>query len=240
MLGQTENFMRPTVPGPLRYCRGVDGVHDMGGMAGFGPVDPAAAAATHEPWEARVQVVAMLGGSGVRPAIEAIPPAEYLAADYFERWLISAERSCVELGRITTDGLRRWNEAFTADPDEMPPRVESERGSDGLVELLTVTSAGPPSAHPAFGVGERVRVRRMRPEGHHRCPRYVRGALGVVERVVGDEHVPGPAVGADPGPREAVYTVRFDSTMLWGDQADDGEPPFELLIDLWERYLEAA
>ena len=36
----------------------------------------------------------------------------------------------------------------------------------------------PPAAAPRFGPGERVRVRRMRPEGHTRCPRYVRGAIG--------------------------------------------------------------
>ncbi len=44
----------------------------------------------------------------------------------------------------------------------------------------------PAAAAPAFRPGQRVRVRRMRPEGHTRCPRYVRGALGTIERVHGD------------------------------------------------------
>jgi len=211
----------------------------MGGMSGFGSVDPTAGTATNEWWHARSQVVTMMGGAGVRSAIEAIPPAEYLAADYFERWVIAGERSCVELGRISVDDLERWNAVFTAGPDQLPPRVESEQGTDGLVEILTTTAPSQPAVGAQFSVGDRVRVCRMHPEGHHRCPRYVRGAVGVVERVIGNDHVPAPAPGAGDGPLETVYTVRFDSTTLWGDQTDDGEPPFELLIDLWERYLEA-
>ena len=39
---------------------------------------------------------------------------------------------------------------------------------------------------------------------------------------------------------ECVYTVRFSSVDLFGDRSGDGEPPYVLLIDLWERYLEAA
>jgi nitrile hydratase len=218
----------------------MDGIHDMGALAGFGPVDVDDVEATHEPWEARAQVVALLGGDGMRAAIEAIPPGEYLAAGYYERWLVSAERRCVESGRLGADDLERWRSAFDDDPGLRPPHRESKGGVDGLVDLLTTTSPMPPAADPRFDVGDRVRVRRMRPEVHHRCPRYVRGAIGVVERVAGDEHVPRAGPGQPDGPLEAVYTVRFDSTELWGDRREAGEPPYELLIDLWERYVEAA
>ncbi len=78
----------------------------------------------------------------------------------------------------------------------------------------------------------------MRPEPHHRCPRYIRGAIGEVEKVVADDFVPGTRMSEDIV--EAVYTIRFDSTELWGDRAADGEPPFDLFIDQWERYLEPA
>ena len=217
----------------------MDGVHDMGGMAGFGPVDPDSTSPTSEPWQARAQVVTMLGAEAVRAAIEMIPPDEYLAASYFERWLIAGERTTVALGRTTTDELERWRERFAADPDAQPPRVDAPQGTDGLLEVLTTTSPLAPASTPQFAVGERVRVRRMHPSGHHRCPRYVRGAVGVVERIAGDEYVPKAAPGAEEGPLEAVYTVSFASTDLWGDQSDSGEAPFELLIDLWERYLEA-
>jgi nitrile hydratase subunit beta len=74
-------------------------VNDVGGQSGFGPV----AVAPDEPpfhadWEARVYAlnVSMLR-RGVynldqfRDAIERMPPAEYLAASYYERWLYAVE-----------------------------------------------------------------------------------------------------------------------------------------------------
>lgn len=218
----------------------MDGIHDMGGMAGFGRVDVHDAEPTHEPWEARAQVVALLSNDGVRASIEALAPDEYLTAGYFGRWVLSAERRSLETGKVSRGALERWRTAFSDDPDLSPPRSGPDDSVEGLVGYLTTTSPMGPATSARLGVGDQVRVRRMRPEGHHRCPRYVRGVLGVVERVAGEEHVPAPAPGEAPGPLETVYTVRFDSTDLWGDQADAGQPPFELMIDLWDRYLEPA
>ena len=76
-------------------------VNDVGGQMGFGEVafDPAAdTRAFHADWEARVYAlnVAMLR-RGVynldqfRDAIERMPPAEYLEASYYERWLHAVE-----------------------------------------------------------------------------------------------------------------------------------------------------
>ena len=72
----------------------------MGGQTGFGPVpagqdgEPAFAA----DWEARVYALAaVLRRRGVfnddelRDAIERLPPQEYLAASYYERWLAAVE-----------------------------------------------------------------------------------------------------------------------------------------------------
>jgi nitrile hydratase len=69
----------------------------------------------------------------------------------------------------------------------------------------------------------------MRPEGHNRCPRYVRGIEGVVERVQCSDTRPG--AGAEP-----VYLVGFASGDLWGPDADPGS----VAMDLWEGYLEPA
>ena len=82
-----------------RYGARMGRMNDVGGMEGFGPVDPTE---DHEPfhadWEARVYAlnVAMLR-RGVynldqfRDAIERMPPAAYLAASYYERWLVAIE-----------------------------------------------------------------------------------------------------------------------------------------------------
>lgn len=210
----------------------------MGGMAGFGPVDVSAHASGHEWWEARIQATALLSGGMSRPGIEAIPPAEYLSSGYAEKWLVCAEQRLIGDGVIDPDRLDHWRSEFASDPSLLPPRDDAPERVAGLVEMLTTTPLLSDAPSPRFAVGERVRVRRMRPEGHNRCPRYVRGAVGVVERVPGAEHLPPSVPGGDDGPVEAIYTVQFESSELWGDQRDEGEPAFDLVIDLWESYLE--
>jgi nitrile hydratase subunit beta len=85
----------------------------MGGQTGFGPV-PAADDGKffHADWEARVYaIVRTLQARGVinkefdelRDAIERIPPADYLALSYYERWLRAAEMLLAEKGLLTDD-----------------------------------------------------------------------------------------------------------------------------------------
>jgi nitrile hydratase subunit beta len=216
----------------------MDGIHDMGGMAGFGPVDVSADESGHEGWEARLQATALLSGGMSRPGIEAIPPAQYLASGYAEKWLLCSEQRLLGDGVIEQDALDRWRSKLSADPTLLP-RDDAPEAVPRLVEMLTTTPRMSAATESRFAVGDRVRVRRMRPEGHHRCPRYVRGAVGVVERIPGSEHQPPAEPGGDVGRFEAVYTVQFDSRDLWGDQLGEGESPFDLLVDLWESYLEA-
>jgi nitrile hydratase len=81
----------------------------MGGEAGFGPVPvgddggvPFAA-----DWEARVYALAtmlrrrgVINGDELRDAIERLPPQQYLAASYWERWLGALELLVSEKGLI--------------------------------------------------------------------------------------------------------------------------------------------
>ena len=94
-----------------------------------------------------------------------------------------------------------------------------------------------PATRPRFVAGQGVRVRRMHPVGHTRCPRYVRGALGVVERVRGADELPDLAAYGRDAPVEPVYVVAFRSDELWGRGE---EPPWTVALDLWESYLEEA
>jgi nitrile hydratase len=88
-------------------------IHDVGGMQGFPPieVDP------DEPpfradWEAHVFALAgVLGRQGVftddefRDAIETMPPRDYLAASYYERWLHAITTLLVTKGVLTEDEI---------------------------------------------------------------------------------------------------------------------------------------
>lgn len=208
----------------------VDGIHDMGGMAGFGPVDVDAVESGH--WEARNQVVALLSGGMSRAGIEEIPPEEYLNATYAERWVMCAERRLVHNGVLAADDLARWSDRLEAAPDM--PRTEKPDELAALEHMVTTTTPMHEPSDPRFEVGERVRVKRMHPQEHNRCPRYVRGAIGEVERIPGADYRPGAP--RTPEVFEPVYTVRFDSVDLWGEQ---DEPGFDLFIDLWQGYLEA-
>lgn len=78
----------------------------MGGESGFGPVPVGDDGAPfHADWEARVYALTRaLRAAGVfnldemRDAIERIPPEEYLATSYYERWLRAMEMLVAEKG----------------------------------------------------------------------------------------------------------------------------------------------
>jgi hypothetical protein len=106
--------LRHVWPGRRRDNVGqVSRVHDMGGQTGFGPVPTEDDGQFfHADWEARVYaIIRMLQRRGVinaafddlRDAIERIPPAEYLAMSYYERWLRAAEMLLAERGLLAGD-----------------------------------------------------------------------------------------------------------------------------------------
>jgi nitrile hydratase subunit beta len=85
----------------------VSRVHDLGGQTGFGSV--AAGDRDELPfaadWEARVYALAavlrqrgLFNSDELRDAIERLPPEEYLAASYYERWLGALELLAAEKG----------------------------------------------------------------------------------------------------------------------------------------------
>src|SRR5258708_24770956 len=100
----------------------MDGVHDMGGMHGFGRVvESGGELAYQERWEPRVFAIQMLvgveglgAGPGGRPVREEMDPAHYLAASYYERWLYSAERRLLRKGTIKPGEVEGMMERLAA------------------------------------------------------------------------------------------------------------------------------
>jgi nitrile hydratase len=222
----------------------MDGVHDLGGMHGFGAVVvPGGEAVFHDPWEPRVFALYLLtgieglgGGPGGRATRERMEPASYLAASYYERWLWSAEQRLLRKGTIAPGEVERMMERRAGGEQPPPRRSDPEQAARAAGWLREVVPLRP-AAGARFATGERVRVRRMRPAGHTRCPRYVRGAAGVVEHVRGADALPDAADAGADAPVEPVYTVAFRSEELWGAGE---EPAWTVRLDLWESYLEAA
>jgi len=220
----------------------MDGVHDMGGMHGFGPVvESGGELAYHERWELRVFAIQMLvgleglgAGPGGRPVREEMEPAHYLAASYYERWLFSAERRLQRKGTIAPGEIERMMERLeTGEP--VAAHHDGAMAERIKADLTTVYPMDAPPDAAQFATGQRVRVKRMHPAGHTRCPRYVRGASGVIEGVRGADRLPDRAVyGEDVAP-EPVYSVAFRSEDLWGPSE---KPGWTVLLDMWDSYLE--
>jgi nitrile hydratase len=217
----------------------VDGAHDLGGMQGFGHVTgPGADAPYHHSWEARsfalTMVVSQLGltSGHFRESIEVMPPPDYLAASYYERWLSGAVTRLIAKGTIIDKDLSAMEDRLRAG-EEPPTSVEPEltgRVLESLAERYPLTPAG----ETRFVVGNRVRVRRQRPPRHTRVPRYIRGAEGVVVAVWGCEPLPdAQAVGREE--IVPVYCVEFASQELFGPSA---EPDYDIRVDVYEPYLE--
>jgi nitrile hydratase subunit beta len=222
----------------------MDGVHDMGGMHGFGRVvEPGGELAYHERWEPRVFAIQMLvgleglgAGPGGRPVREEMDPAHYLAASYYERWLYSAEQRLLRKGTIAPGEVENVMERLEAG-ESVPGHHDAAMAERVMADLRAVYPMDAPPGHVRFGRGQRVRVKRMHPAGHTRCPRYARGALGVIEGVRGADRLPDRAVYGERVQPEPVYSVAFRSEELWGPSE---ETPWTVLLDLWDSYLDPA
>jgi nitrile hydratase subunit beta len=222
----------------------MDGVHDMGGMHGFGRVvEPGGELAYHSPWEPRVFAIQMLvgleglgAGPGGRPVREEMEPAHYLAASYYERWLYSAEQRLLRKGTIRPGEVEGAMERLAAGAS-VPEHRDAAMAERIRADLRAVDPMDAPPADARFDRGQRVRVKRMHPAGHTRCPRYVRGASGVIEGVRGADRLPDRAVYGGQVEPEPVYSVAFRSQELWGPSE---EAPWTVLLDLWDSYLDPA
>src|SRR5271156_5091137 len=214
----------------------MNGVHDMGGMDGFGPVVPEKNEPVfHAEWERRMYGLVMFVTRATksafdefRHAIERIPPAQYLASSYYERWLAAAESLLVERGVVTREELLAKEDA-SIDPALIANAVPAR----GPAAVKDKSLKKPPRAR--FVKGDRVRGRNLNPSGHTRLPRYVRGKSGVVARdwgVFDFADTKAHRAGAKP---QHCYSVAFDARELWGKSANSRE---RVYIDLWEDYLE--
>ena len=223
----------------------MNGVHDMGGQQGFGPVLlEVNEALFHAPWESRAMAVTVaMGASGQwnidlsRSARESLPPAIYLSSSYYEIWIRALEKLMLERGMVTRAELA------SGQPSAPPVKLNRVLTRETVDAAL---KAGSPTERaidqPAlFSVGQKVRARNMHPQGHTRLPRYVRGHVGTVVSVHGGHVFPdGHTLRATPPfnvPVEWLYTVVFDGPTLWGAQSD---PTLEVTVDAWESYLEAV
>ncbi|MGH7313262.1 MAG: nitrile hydratase subunit beta, partial [Candidatus Rokuibacteriota bacterium] len=173
----------------------MNGVHDMGGMHGLGPV----AAEKDEPvfhheWERRAFALTVATGflgtwnlDMGRFAREQMPPAEYLATSYYEHWLWGLEKLLEDKGLVTRAEidarLRGADRPAGASP---AARLAAEgvrvlKAPDVEHTLRRGRTARVDAGVPArFKPGDQVVTRNINPPGHTRLPRYARAKRGVI------------------------------------------------------------
>lgn len=224
----------------------MNGIHDMGGMHGFGAVQREEREPVfHEPWERRVFGLLLATGrlspfprqGGLRSSIENLDPATYLSSSYYDRWERALEKALVAKGHITAEEMIARTEYFQANPEAETSRSTTEEDPSSLLRALKKGRRPHVEAGIAakFNPGDIVIARTTNPIGHTRLPRYVRGKRGVIELYYGT-HIFQDTLpeGIEPE-AQPVYSVRFQAIELWGESA---EPGVTIYLDLWEDYLE--
>lgn len=226
----------------------MNGVHDLGGMEGFGAVDPPAKEPVfYSDWERRVfSMFLPFGFAGLnldqfRYGIEQLHPVEYLAGRYYEHWLHTIEHGLIEKGVISEEELEERTRRFRENPNaDLPDGGDADQADTfiGIYKAGASTRRPDEAREPRFAVGDRVRVRNMNPHGHTRCQRYLRGKEGVITEVYDAFVLPDTnykEAGENP---QRVYNVRFTAEEVWGPS--DGGERHAIHTDLWEPYLEPA
>ncbi len=218
----------------------MNGIHDMGGMDGFGKVEaPPQEPPFHAEWEGRVlamnRVMQATGEWNIdvgRWWIETLPPAEYLASSYYRKWFVRLERLCLARGLVTREEVAAGH---AEGPGRKLRRVVP--ASEAAALLSRKNYDLPPKGPAAFKVGDRVTTKNMHPTSHTRLPRFARGRTGTVERIQGCHVYPDATVAEGVERPEWLYTVTFDGRELWGPDADS---TVKVSIEAFEPYLEPA
>jgi nitrile hydratase len=204
----------------------MDGVHDLGGTQGFGPVVRSPDEEIYAfPWELKAHAIqsCLLGlrkwnMDEQRHAIERMEPRHYMRAYYFERVMTATATLLVEKGLVDQAQL-----------DEL---------AGAHFPLSRPNGAGRKqnAAAQKYAIGDRVTLRSECVRGHHRMPGYLRGKTGTVTGIAPVAHYPDAAAHGIESGMEETYDVRFSTRDVWPDGADDAF----VYAAIFRSYLEPA
>jgi len=220
----------------------MNGIHDMGGMHGFGKLpleenEPV----FHRAWEGRVLATNLalsphLGSNTdrFRFLIESMPPGQYLNSSYYERWLTSMLAACAEHSILSTEELA------AIERGETPTPAEAHASAIPASAIRHIVTGGEAAIRDyqgdaLFSLGQSVRARKLNPPGHTRLARYVRGKTGEIIADNGNQVLPDDNAMQQGATLQRLYTVCFNASELWGD---DANPHDSVCLDLWESYLD--
>ncbi len=219
----------------------MDGIHDLGGMEGFGPVQVTFDENVFpdlEDWEKRMwalsQAVSVPGSTidWFRHVVELMVPKDYLTFPYFNKWCTTHMVMWIDKGDASIGDFEAGNSASA-------PQAASLAAVEEIIQENRRRGFSfnvPSDASPAFSVGDVVRTVTQVSPGHTRLPRYARGKVGTVIACHGCHPLPDESAQGREVP-EHLYTVKFDAQTLWGP---DANPRDSVSLELWESYLVSA
>lgn len=201
----------------------MDGVHNLGGKQGFGPVRyKTINHVFRAAWEPRAIAVYSMGlrprlinRDKYRDAIERMEPRHYLSVSYYERLRAGFVTLCVEKGIVTREDLKKL--AGGASPLSLP-------SAEGRVP------------RESFEIGEKVHVKNEFVSGHVHMPGYIRGKIGVVVSVSPVYPCADAAAHDLQAQDEPTYDPRFRAANLFLQAA----VKVNVHVGLFECYLEKA
>jgi nitrile hydratase subunit beta len=211
----------------------VNGAHDLGGQLGFGRVivEPNEPVFHHE-WEglafalnmASIGSLRAYNADAYRHSVERVDG--YLSKSYYERLLTGVTTLLVEGGVVSLDEVESL--AGGSVPVAMPVAASAVASSSEFQEYERV--------QPTFAAGDNVRVVAASTDGHTRCPAYLRGAVGSIEKVYPLAHFPEVRAHSSLRCREHTYAVTFEASTLWpGDSAS--AVGHSVVVEVFESYL---
>lgn len=220
----------------------MDGIHDMGGMQGFGLiVDEPESMGFDAAWHGRMFAISRvvryslpIGGNHVDQEIERMEPGRYLNASYYEKWLEGNLACLAAIGVVSEAELAGGPLQDLPAALGKPPVVTAELAPSFISGGMRGDRT-PPAMPPRFAIGETVRTIAHGPAGHTRLPRYVRAMPARIEAVLGAFVLPDANAAGSPR-TEWCYRVAFAARDLWGAEAEADAD--SVALDLWESYLE--
>ena len=217
----------------------MDGIHDLGGKEGYGPVPVTTGDAPFDhDWERRMWGLAREGLvhsmtiDWFRHGLELMVPGDYLTYSYFQKWATNYLMLFADDGLATLDEIAAGHVADPAAP--AAPKTTAEVIEQVRAACTDFSTAA--DTPPRFAVGGMVRTLTQGTAPHTRLPGYARGRTGTVIAHHGAHLLPDAgAQGRHVG--DHLYTVSFTARELWGAEAHAADT---VTLELWESYLVPA
>ena len=221
----------------------MDGIHDLGGKQGYGPIEVEEDENPfHHDWEGREWGIAQCARTpGItidwwRHCRELIMPEDYLGRPYFDSWAQTDFSTYIEAGWMTLEEINTGKALIET------PQTGSPVTAMSLQQVLqedrdhAFRFDAEIESSPAFSVGQDVITSSHGSSGHSRLPQYARGRRGTINACNGAHVFPDlSAEGTEI--HQHCYSVCFTAAELWAESDREGD---KIYLDLWESYLAPA